>query len=304
MSAEAAVVLDDVAKRFGAKQAVEALSFRVPRGAVYGIIGPNGSGKTTTLRMITRIYHPDRGKIRVFDEDGARGGAACDRIGYLPEERGLYRKMPVGELLRFFAALKGVKDARADVQRWLERLDLGDCAHRRVDALSKGMAQKVQLIAAVLHRPELLVLDEPFSGLDPVTMDVIKDVILDLRREGATVLLSTHDMEIAERMCDVILMIHRGKKVLDGTLDEIQARYGADTVRLRVSGAAVAFDRLPGVERVNDFGRLQELRLGPGADAQAILRALLGARVEHFEVTRPHLHDIFVRIARPEVSDA
>jgi ABC-2 type transport system ATP-binding protein len=301
-----AVVLDQVHKSFGAKRAVDDMSFRVPAGTVYGIIGPNGSGKSTTLRMITRIHHPDGGRIRVLGQDASGGDGASDRIGYLPEERGLYRKMPVGELLRFFAALKGVPDGRARVESrlWLERLGIGDCEKRRVEALSKGMAQKVQFIAAVLHRPELLILDEPFSGLDPVNMDAIKEAILELRRQGTTILFSTHDMEVAERMCDFILMIHRGRKVLDGTLDSIQQRYAMDVVKVRVTGDKVAFDRLPGVARVNDSGRLQELRLEPGCDPQSILRALTDrVRVEHFEVSRPHLHDIFVRIAGPQSAE-
>jgi ABC-2 type transport system ATP-binding protein len=297
-----AVWLEGVNKSFGAKRAVAEMSFRVPAGAVYGIIGPNGSGKSTTLRMITRIHHPDSGQIRVLGQDASGGDAASERIGYLPEERGLYRKMPVGELLRFFAALKGVPNRRAKVasRLWLERLGIGDCEKRRVEALSKGMAQKVQFIAAVLHQPELLILDEPFSGLDPVNMETIREAVLEMRRQGTTILFSTHDMEVAERMCDFILMIHRGRKVLDGTLDSIQQRYATDTVKVRIAGGTVAFDQLPGVARVNDFGRLQELRLQAGCDPQSILRTLVDrVQVEHFEVARPHLHDIFVRIAGP-----
>ena len=266
-----AVALDTVSKSFGARRAVAELSFRVPAGTVYGIIGPNGSGKSTTLRMITRIHHPDAGQIQVLGQDASSGEAASDRIGYLPEERGLYRKMPVGELLRFFAALKGVPGRRARIEsrRWLERLGLGDCEKRRVEALSKGMAQKVQFIAAVLHQPELLILDEPFSGLNPVNMETVREAILEVRRQGTTILFSTHDMEVAERMCDFILMIHRGRKVLDGTLDSIRQRFATDTVRVRISGGAVAFEQLPGVARVNDFGRLQELRLEAGCDPQS-----------------------------------
>jgi ABC-2 type transport system ATP-binding protein len=282
---------------------VDELTLTVPAGTVYGLIGPNGSGKSTTIRMIMRIYHPDSGTIRVLGRDATVGDSANDRIGYLPEERGLYRKMPVGDLLQFFAALKGVRDARGEVRRWLERLGLGDCEKRRVDALSKGMAQKVQFIATVLHRPDLVILDEPFSGLDPVNMDVIKDAILDVRRGGATIVFSTHDMDVAEKMCDSIFMLHQGRKVLDGTLETIQRQYGADTVRVRVAAASkdkVAFERLPGVVHVNDFGRFQELRITPGSDPQAILRALTAqAPVELFEITVPRLHDIFVRIAGP-----
>jgi ABC-2 type transport system ATP-binding protein len=301
-----AVEIVEVSKSFGQKQAVDRLSLTVPRGSVYGLIGPNGSGKSTTIRMVMRIYHPDSGSIRVLGKDATSGDAATNRIGYLPEERGLYRKMPVGELLEFFAALKGVRNCRSDVQRWLERLGLGDCGRRRVDTLSKGMAQKIQFIATVLHKPDLVILDEPFSGLDPVNMDVIKDAILELRRAGATIVFSTHDMDVAEKMCDSIFMLHQGRKVLDGTLDEIQRQFGADTVRVRVSsGSAVAFDRLPAVAHVNDFGRFQELRMTPGGDPQAILRALAGqATVELFEIAVPRLHDIFVRIAGPSAGEA
>ena len=212
--------------------------------------------------------------------------------------------MPVGELLRFFAALKGVPDGRARVEsrRWLERLGIGDCEKRRVEALSKGMAQKVQFIATVLHRPELLILDEPFSGLDPVNMEAIKEAILELRRQGTTILFSTHDMEVAERMCDFILMIHRGRKVLDGTLDSIQQqlrRRHGEGARRRAT--RWRFDRLPGVARVNDFGRLQELRLEPGLRSRsrscARWSAACGSSTSRWP--RPHLHDIFVRIAGP-----
>jgi len=209
--------------------------------------------------------------------------------------------MFVGELLEFFAALKGLRNCREEIRRWLARMDLADYEKKRVEALSKGMSQKVQFIATVLHRPELVILDEPFSGLDPVNMDVLKDAVLDLKREGSTILFSTHDMDVAERMCDFIFMIFNGRKVLDGTLDSIQQQYGADTLRVRTAGNGVHFDRLPGVERVNDFGRFQELRMAPGADVQIILQQLMTqTRVEHFELARPSLHDIFVRIAAPQ----
>jgi ABC-2 type transport system ATP-binding protein len=300
-----AVELRDVEKSFGTTRAVQGLSCAIPRGAVYGIIGPNGSGKSTTLRMITRIHHPDSGSIEVLGENATAGDAASDRIGYLPEERGLYRKMPVGELLVFFGGLKGMREvvARKEARTWLERLGLPGVERKKVEALSKGMAQKVQFIATILHRPELVILDEPFSGLDPVNMEALKDAILELRKGGTTVLFSTHDMDVAERMCDFVLMIYRGRKVLDGTLDEVREQFGADTLRVRTTGAQVAFERLPGVTRVNDFGRFQELRLEAGADPQRVLQALAAASgvfVEHFEIARPRLHDIFVRIARPE----
>lgn len=295
-----AVEIEGVTKTFGETVAVSGLSLHVPPGSVYGFIGPNGSGKTTTLRMIMRILLPDCGGIRVLGEEVGGAGAASDRVGYLPEERGLYRKMLVGELLRFYAELKGLRRPQPEIDRWLNRFDLAAYARKKVETLSKGMSQKVQFIATILHRPDLLILDEPFSGLDPVNQELIKDVLLEMKRAGTTVIFSTHDMDVAEKMCDFVFMIFQGRKVLDGTLESIQARYGTDTVRVRLGGDGVRFDQLPGVEKVNDFGRFQELRLVPGADPQQILRRLMEqARVEHFELARPSLHDIFVRIARP-----
>ena len=291
-----AVELGGVTKLFGKVAAVSDLSLVVPQGSIYGFIGPNGAGKTTTLRMITGIFHPDSGSVRVFADEVR--GACSDRIGYLPEERGLYRRMRVREILRFFGQLKGGKDVMAEVDSWLAKLGLSDCADRKVEALSKGMSQKVQFIATVLARPELLILDEPFSGLDPVNMEVIRAAVLDLRADGATVILSTHDMSVAEKMCDFIFMIFQGKKVLDGTLTSIQDAFGHDTVRLRTDGGMAALQGLEGVEAINDFGQMQELRLDRQCDPQRILAAVLArTSVSSFEVAKPSLHDIFVRIA-------
>jgi ABC-2 type transport system ATP-binding protein len=298
-----AVELQSVTKTFGQHVAVDGLDLAVPEGTVYGFIGPNGSGKTTTLRMILRIFFPDRGVVRVLGLD--HGAAADDRIGYLPEERGLYKKMRVRDVLRFAAALKGRRDSRQAIDDWLGRMELSAWADKRVETLSKGMSQKVQFIAAVVAEPTLLILDEPFSGLDPVNMETLKDAVLDLKRRGTTVLFSTHDMDVAERMCDMIFMIHRGRKVLDGTLQSIQAQYGEDTIRVRTASGNGALGNLPGVVRVNDYGRDQELRIATGTDTQAVLTELARrTRIERFELTRPSLHDIFVRIARPEPADA
>lgn len=290
-----AVVIENVTKRFGPHVAVDGLSLEVPTGAIYGFIGPNGSGKTTTLRMIMRILHPDEGDITVLGE--RHYGAANDRVGYLPEERGLYKAMTVRDLLAFYAALKGCRDSAGLVTSWLERMGLSDWAGKKVQALSKGMAQKVQFIATVIARPELVLLDEPFSGLDPVNMDVLRDAILDLRRQGATVIFSTHDMAIAEKMCDFIFMIFKGKKVLDGTLASIQDKFGRDTVKVRWE-SDISLERLPGVVKATDFGQWKELRLEPGTDPQQLLCMMVNqGRVAHFEVAHPTLHDIFVRIA-------
>jgi ABC-2 type transport system ATP-binding protein len=297
-----AVEIEHVTKTFGTFAAVDDLSLVVPPGTVYGFIGPNGSGKTTTLRMIMRILHPDRGTIRVLGEQSL--GAANDRVGYLPEERGLYKQMKVRDVLRFYAELKGARDHRTAIDAWLGRLGLADWGNKKVEALSKGMAQKVQFIATVVARPELVLLDEPFSGLDPVNAEVLREEILNLRRDGTTVIFSTHDMAVAEKMCDFIFMIYKGRKVLDGTLESIQDAYGSDTVRVLLEGRP-DLGGLPGVARVTDFGRWQELRLDEAADPQHVLAALLRrGPVRHFELTRPTLHDIFVRIARPAEADA
>jgi len=298
------VEIENVTKTFRQHVAVNRLSLSVPRGSIYGFIGPNGSGKTTTLRMIMRIYHPDPGAgvIRVLGE--ANSAAANDRVGYLPEERGLYKKMTVREVLRFYAELKGRRDAVALIPPWLDKMGLADWADKPVESLSKGMAQKVQFISAVIARPELVILDEPFSGLDPVNADVLREVVLELRKTGTTVIFSTHDMSVAEKMCDFIFMIYRGNKVLDGTLESIQDRYGSDTIRVRVEGNGFDPQTIPGVEKVTDFGRLQELRMAANTDAQAVLAELIKrGRVMHFELTRPSLHDIFVRIASPDAAD-
>jgi ABC-2 type transport system ATP-binding protein len=294
-----AVELHHVTKTFGRHVAVDDLSLAVPAGTVYGFIGPNGSGKTTTLRMIMRILHPDRGDIRVLGEETL--GAANDRVGYLPEERSLYKQMKVRDVLRFCASLKGYRDSKAAIDAWLERLDLTAWADKKVQTLSKGMSQKVQFIATVVAKPELVLLDEPFSGLDPVNTEVLREAVLGLRSDGATVIFSTHDMAVAEKMCDFIFMIYKGRKVLDGTLASIQDAYGSDTLRVSLDGNGTPLHDLPGVVKVTDFGRLQELRLDRGTDTQQLLAKLMArGPVRHFELARPSLHDIFVRIADPE----
>ena len=296
------VEMRNVTKTFGAHTAVDDLSLDVPAGSVYGFIGPNGSGKTTTLRMIMNIFYPDRGSIRVFGEQ--RREACTDRIGYLPEERGLYKKMKVRELLRFYGGLKNGRNLKAEVDRWLEKLELTDWAGKKIEALSKGMSQKVQFISAVVAKPELVILDEPFTGLDPVNTEVLKDAVLELRTGGTTVIFSTHDMNTAEKMCDFIFMIFKGRKVLDGTLATIQDQYGDDTLRVRIDGDGDVLQDIPGVQRIRNYGRSQELRMDNGCDSQQVLAAIMSkARVRHFELTKPSLHDIFVRIAGPEAEE-
>ena len=298
-----AVDIDHVTKTFGSVVAVNDLSLKVPEGSVYGFIGPNGSGKTTTLRMIMNIFYPDSGSISVLGRQV--GAATTSDVGYLPEERGLYKRMRVRDILRFYGELKTGRSVDRDVEDWLGRLGLGEWGSSRVDALSKGMSQKVQFIAAAVSRPRLLIMDEPFTGLDPVNADLIRTTVIDLRNEGTTVILSTHDMNVAEMMCDFIFMIFNGNKVLDGTLAEIQDCYGRDTLRLSCEGGGAALDGIDGIEKVNDFGRVQEARIGDGRDPQEVLTAVMArTKVTSFEITKPSLHDIFVRIAGPEAEEA
>ncbi|PLX25896.1 MAG: ABC transporter [Ignavibacteria bacterium] len=295
---EQSIALHSVSKSFRKHVAVSELDLFVPRGSVYGFIGPNGSGKTTTLRMIMNILYPDSGDIRVLGEQ--LSPRIADRIGYMPEERGLYKRMKVRDFLVFFAGLKNGKDVKASVDAWLERLDLTGWADKKIETLSKGMSQKVQFIATVVSRPELIILDEPFSGLDPVNTDVIREAILQLQSDGTTVVFSTHDMSMAERMCDFICMIFKGKKVLDGTLASIQDEYASDTIRVQTADGRRVVEELEGVEHINDFGRQQELRVRDDADPQRILRQIMErSAVQRFDIVKPSLHDIFVRIAGP-----
>jgi len=281
------VIVDRVTKRFAGHTAVDSLSLSVSSGIIYGLLGPNGAGKTTTLRMIMDIYEPDGGEVRLFGQVGG-GRANSARIGYLPEERGLYPKMRVLDVLVFLAEAKGVarRTARTRALEWLNRLGLDDWRLRKVSDLSKGMQQKVQFISTVLHDPELVILDEPFSGLDPVNSQVLRDTVIDYRRQGKTVLFSTHIMEHAEKLCDRLCIIARGKKLIDGTQQIFADR------------------RL--VAKFQDFGQQAELELAPGADAQEILKALVesGARLARFELASPSLHKIFVDLVGPEAATA
>ncbi len=302
-----AVDIRGVHKRYAGHVAVRDLSLQVPQGAVYGLLGPNGAGKTTTIRMLLNIIAPDEGSIALMGTPNHEAGV-LDRVGYLPEERGLYKKMQVRRLLRFLGELKGVKGRDADrrIDEWLERLSLRtaekDWGLAKVDELSRGMQQKVQFIGTLLHDPELVVLDEPFSGLDPINAQALKDTVLDLRRRGRTVIFSTHLMDNAERMCDAVCIISRGEKVLDGAVAAVRSEHGGNHVALGLSGAAseavsaVLADRSL-VARVDDSGRFFELELAAGADLQHLLRRLVeaGAVMERFEKVQPSLHQIFLQ---------
>lgn len=299
----AVVEIEGVSKHYGSHAAVKDLTLRVGDGELYGFIGPNGSGKTSTIRMILRIIFPDRGRIRVLGQDSA--SAANDAIGYLPEERGLYKKLSVRRMLHYYAALKGMKvaDARSTINSWLQKFELEKWAGSKIETLSKGMAQKVQFIASIVAHPQLLILDEPFSGLDPVNAEIIRASILELRRQGSTVIFSTHDMSVAEKMCDSIFMIFRGEKVLDGSLASIKSRYGADTVHLRWNGQIDQLQALPEVARVVDLGAYQEIQF-TGDPQQLLSKIVERGQVQLFEISQPSLHDIFIRIAGGHAADS
>jgi ABC-2 type transport system ATP-binding protein len=297
-----AVELENITKTFGDIRAVDDLSLMVPKGSVYGFIGPNGSGKTTTLRMIMNIFYPDNGSIHIFGQQ--LQGASTDRIGYMPEERGLYKNMKVKELLKFYGSLKNGKNLDSAIKFWLERFELSDWADKKIETLSKGMSQKVQFIATVIAQPDLVILDEPFSGLDPVNSDIIKDAVLEIQKRGTTVIFSTHDMNVAEKMCDYIFMIYQGKKVLDGTLSSIQNKYGTDTLRIRTDDGNSVLSDLHGIIKINDFGQMQELRLEPDCDTQKILSEIMArTRIWSFDIIKPSLHDIFVRIVKYDMKE-
>ncbi len=292
-----AVVLQNVTKRFDSIVAVRDLSLRVRQGAVFGLLGPNGAGKTTTLRMIMRILLPDEGTVEVFGQPAS--DRTQDLIGYLPEERGLYPRMKVREVLVFLARLKGLseKEASRRIRLWLERLDLAPWAEKRVNNLSKGMQQKAQFIATVVHKPSLLILDEPFTGLDPVNAGLIKDLMLELREQGSTIILSTHRMEQVEMMCDSICLINKGQSILDGDLRAIKQSFGKNTLRIEYSGDGEFLNQPALIENLNRFGAVVEAKLRPGADPQEILSLAVarGVRIARFELVEPPLNDIFIQ---------
>lgn len=303
--------LNRVTKRYSGHTAVSEFDLVVPKGSVYGLLGPNGAGKTTTIRMMMNIIVPDSGSIRLFGQ--ARSGRDLShRIGYLPEERGLYKKMKVLDLLVFLAQIKGVdrSHAKRKAVAWLERLGLGDWVEKKIDDLSKGMQQKVQFISTMLHEPELVILDEPFAGLDPVNTQVIKDIVVDLSRQGTTILFSTHIMEHAEKLCDSVCIIARGEKVIDGALGEVKRQHSGRHVIVAVERGIDSVHRLFSdrtlVSKADDYGQYAEIELTEGADPQRLLHGLVqaGARVTRFEIAEPTLNKIFIDLVGPEAATA
>ena len=288
-----------VRKSYGGFTAVDDLSFEIPPAHIFGLLGPNGAGKTSTIRMMIGIIAPDSGCVRIFGEPFRR--RVLRRVGYLPEERGLYRRMTVGDNLIFLGRLAGlsVATSRERIGAWARRLEIADWIDRRVEELSKGMQQKIQFIAALLHDPGLIVMDEPFAGLDPLNLDLVKDTILRLRAAGKTIILSTHIMEQAETLCDRILLIHRGEKVLDGSLDEIRAPYESDAVVVELDGESGFIESLPMVRGVTRSERRITIELREKGRDQELLAAHVGkVRVRAFEIKTPSLHEIFVRVVR------
>ena len=290
------LLLDHVSKSFDEFVAVNELSLAVRPGRIFGLLGPNGAGKTTTIRMIVNILAPDAGRVELFGQPISR--ELQNRIGYLPEERGLYKKMKVGEQLHFFAELKGLgrRETDAAIDRWLAKLKLSDWKNKKMDELSKGMQQKVQFIATVIHDPDLLILDEPFSGLDPVNAVLLEDIVAELKAAGRTIIFSTHQMEQAEQLCDDICLINRSRKVLDGSLREIKRSFGRNAVALRAENGERLLNDPKLVASIKEHSDFTEVLLAEGADAQELLKRLVaeGAHVTRFEQIEPSLRDIFI----------
>jgi len=303
-----AIVLKNLTKTFGETVAVRDLELTVPQGALYGVIGPNGAGKTTTIRMILSILFPDRGELTVLGRRSAL--EAKDRIGYLPEERGHYKKMRVGDFLAYIARLKGADGSglKQRVREWLDRVDLSGVEMKRCEELSKGMQQKMQFIAAVIHQPDLLILDEPFSGLDPINQRLLRDLVIEEHRRGATVLFSTHIMIHAEQLCDHVVMIHRGEKVLDETMTGIRARFDPRSLLFEPMDPEAdlgPLESVAGVLGISRDGAAWNLSLGERVDPAQVIRAVAAAVAPmRIELRRPTLEDIFVAIVESSSSQA
>ena len=300
-----ALVLRGVSKSFAEVQAVQSLDLTVQAGTVYGLLGPNGAGKSTTIRMIMDIIKPDSGEISLLgetDPDRRR-----DRTGYLPEERGLYRRMKARELIVYLARLHGMAAgaARAEADHWLQRMELSEWADSKLEALSKGMQQKLQLVATILHKPEMVILDEPFSGLDPVNVDLVRTILLELRDSGMTLLLSTHQMEMVEKLCDSICLIHHGRAVLQGPLHKIKAERGTRAIQIDYEGRPSFHKDRNLVARADDSGSYMELYAASGVSPQEVLAAAAReVRVSRFQVMEPSLHQIFVDTVRARGEEA
>jgi len=290
-----ALEIESISKKFDSFYAVKNLSFKIQEGTVYGLLGPNGAGKTTTLRMVMNIIIPDEGTIKVLNQK--MDEEMKERIGYLPEDRGLYPKMKVGELLLFLAGIKGLKGEKTkkEIDFWLERFDLSDWREKKVEELSRGMQQKLQFIVTVVHQPELIILDEPFAGLDPVNTKLLKDIMLEMKEKGRTIIFSTHRMEQIEMICDNICLINKAEKVLEGNLSQIKKQYGKNTILLEYEGEGGFISSFPEIEKIDDYGKFMEIKLKEKADPQHLLSELVGKiKIYKYEIKEPTLNAIFI----------
>lgn len=296
-----ALKVTGISKSFGSFYAVKDLSMTILEGQIYGLLGPNGAGKTTTIRMIMGIILPDSGTIKIFDQPNSIH--VLDRVGYLPEERGLYKKMKVGDVLHFFGELKGMKKSAisSQIDYWLKKFELSAWKEKKVEDLSRGMQQKLQIIVTVMHEPKLIILDEPFTGLDPVNTNLVKDVILDIKQKGTTIIFSTHLMEQVEKLCDSILLIDKGKSVLQGDLHQVKSQFSHDRIKLQYSGDAKFLKENPAIEKYDDYGNYVEIRLKDGENPQKLLRDFVKvAEVYRFEIVEPSLNEIFIETVKSE----
>ena len=288
--------ISGVTKRYDGVTAVDDLSLTIESGGIYGLLGPNGAGKTTTIRMIMGIINPDEGRIDVFGEPFSE--RLKDRIGYLPEERGLYRKMKVLDQIVFLGEIKGLptKTASERAVAWMKRFELSDWEQKTVESLSKGMQQKIQFISTIIHEPELIILDEPFSGLDPINTQLLKDIVMEMKQEGRTIVLSTHLMDQVEKLCERICLINKGRTILEGDLSSIKMRFSRNTLTIRYRGDKADLEKHPGVESVNDFGQELSVALREGVDTNDVLRhAVERGRVDRVEIGEMSLHDIYIQ---------
>lgn len=294
-----AIEVKNVKKCYGDFCAVNSISFEIEEATIFGLIGPNGAGKSTTIRMIMDIIAPDEGEVLIFGE-AHQEETIRNNIGYLPEERGLYQKMTVAEHLKFLGELKGMTSSQAkeNISFWFDKLKIQDWHDKKIEELSKGMQQKVQFIGAIIHNPNIVILDEPFSGLDPVNMESLKNIVLELKKQGKTILFSTHQMEQAEKLCDHICMINQGNIVINGTLKEIKKQYGKDVIKVNYKGNSEKFKEISEIETYFDFGNYAEIKIKENVDTNELIRNL----TEHFsifgfEFFAPSLHNIFIQVA-------
>jgi len=289
--------IKNISKTYGDFNAVKNLSFNVATGSIYGILGPNGAGKTTTIRMIMNIIIPDSGSITIFDkkmDDNLK-----NRIGYLPEERGLYPKITVLDMLVLLGELQGMKkkDAIEKSKYWLKRMEISDWESNKVEELSKGMQQKIQFIGTILHNPDIIILDEPFSGLDPINVQLLKNIILDLKKDGKAILFSTHMMDAAEKICDDILLLNKSKKILDGKLSEIKKQHGSNSIQIEFDGDSGFIKEFPNIESFENYSNYIEVKLKDSYSSQEFLKQLIGKiEIRRFQTMESSLNDIFISL--------